>query len=105
VLPQASAIIEEHPSIGALIADRLARNVSLDTGPAPTIGRECGIAELVTDRRTDREIAATLFLGEKTIETHLRTTFMKLGASSRVQVARVPERERRRTGAAGEAAG
>ena len=58
--------------------------------------REREIAELVTDRRTNREIAAALFLSEKTIETHLRNIFMKLGASSRVQVARTLERERRR---------
>ena len=49
----------------------------------------------MTDRQTNREIAATLFLGEKTVETHMRNIFVKLGASSRVEVARVIERERR----------
>jgi DNA-binding NarL/FixJ family response regulator len=48
----------------------------------------------VTDRKTNREIAAALFLSEKTIESHLRNIFVKLGASSRVQVARAVERER-----------
>jgi len=57
--------------------------VNLWHGAAPTAGRA-------------GEIPATLFLGEKTIETHLRNIFMKLGASSRVQVARILERERRR---------
>jgi DNA-binding NarL/FixJ family response regulator len=69
---------------------------SQDGGIASLTRREREIAELVTDRRTNREIAATLFLSEKTIETHLRNVFMKLGASSRVQVARTIERERRR---------
>ncbi|MET0684100.1 MAG: LuxR C-terminal-related transcriptional regulator, partial [Solirubrobacteraceae bacterium] len=69
---------------------------SQDGGVGSLTRREREIAELVTDRRTNREIAATLFLSEKTIETHLRNIFMKLGASSRVQVARILERERRR---------
>ncbi len=58
-------------------------------------GREREIAGLVTDRRTNREIAATLFLSEKTVESHMRNIFVKLGASSRVEVARVIERDRR----------
>ena len=56
--------------------------------------REREVAELVTDRRTNKEIAAALFLSEKTVETHLRNIFRKLSASSRVQVARAVERDR-----------
>ena len=37
-------------------------------------------------------MAAELFLSEKTIESHLRNIFVKLGASSRVEVAREVER-------------
>ena len=50
---------------------------------------------LVTDRKTNREIAAELFLSDKTVESHLRNIFVKLGVSSRVEVARAVERERR----------
>jgi DNA-binding NarL/FixJ family response regulator len=43
---------------------------------------------------TNREIAAALFLSDKTIESHVRNIFMKLGVSSRVDVAKTVERER-----------
>ncbi len=65
-----------------------------DSGVAALTKREAEIAELVTDRRTNREIAAALFLSDKTIESHLRNIFVKLGVSSRVDVARAVERAR-----------
>jgi ATP/maltotriose-dependent transcriptional regulator MalT len=54
--------------------------------------RELEVARLVVDRRTNPEIAETLFLSPKTIETHIRNIFHKLGVSSRVELARVVER-------------
>jgi len=65
-----------------------------DTGLQALSPREREIAELVADRHTNKEIAGTLFLSEKTVETHLRNIFRKLSASSRVQVARIVERQR-----------
>jgi DNA-binding NarL/FixJ family response regulator len=62
-------------------------------GLASLSSREREIAELVTDRKTNKEIAAELYLSEKTIESHLRNIFVKLGVRSRVQVARIMERE------------
>ncbi len=57
-------------------------------------GRELEVAELVLDRRTNREIAEELFLSTKTVETHMRHIFEKLGVSSRVEVARALARSR-----------
>ena len=66
-----------------------------ETGVASLTKRELEIAELATDRKTNREIAAALFLSDKTVESHLRNIFHKLGVSSRVEVARAVERDRR----------
>ena len=67
-------------------------------GQADAIGvsalteREQQIARLVVDRRTNPQIAETLFLSPKTVETHMRNIFRKLDVSSRVDVARAVER-------------
>jgi DNA-binding NarL/FixJ family response regulator len=65
-----------------------------DSGIDALSRRELEIAGLVTDRLTNREIAAALYLSDKTIESHLRNIFHKLGVTSRVEVARAVERER-----------
>jgi DNA-binding NarL/FixJ family response regulator len=56
-------------------------------------GRELEVARLVVDRRTNAEIASELFLSIKTVERHMRNIFRKLDAGSRVEVARIVERE------------
>ena len=54
-------------------------------------GRELEVATLVRDRRTNKEIAGELFLSLKTVESHVRNIFIKLGVSSRVDIARALE--------------
>jgi DNA-binding CsgD family transcriptional regulator len=61
-------------------------------GTASLTRRELEIAELVRARKTNREIAAELFLGARTVETHLRHIFGKLGVSSRASMARALEK-------------
>jgi DNA-binding CsgD family transcriptional regulator len=54
--------------------------------------RELEIAWLVVDRKTNPEIAAELFLSQKTVETHLTNIFNKMGVAGRVALARTVER-------------
>ncbi|MFG1972810.1 AAA family ATPase [Nonomuraea fuscirosea] len=50
-------------------------------------GRELEIAMLVSDGRTNQQIARALDLSHKTVETYLARIFKKLGVCSRAQVA------------------
>jgi len=77
--------------LGHAIHRRSSRGKTDGSGLEALTGREREVAELVSDRRTNREIAAELFLSTKTVETHMRNIFNKLGVSSRVEVARMTE--------------
>jgi DNA-binding CsgD family transcriptional regulator len=55
--------------------------------------REGEVAELVAEGRSNREVAAALYLSEKTVEGNLRRIFAKLGISRRGQIAALLHRE------------
>ena len=46
------------------------------------------VAVLVAAGRTNREVAAQLFLGERTVAGHLTRIYTKLGVRSRTELAR-----------------
>jgi DNA-binding CsgD family transcriptional regulator len=77
--------------LGARVHRRTAPGTAGE-GLAALSGRELEVALRVVDRRTNPEIAADLFLSLKTVETHLRNIFRKLGVPSRVEVARIAEK-------------
>jgi DNA-binding CsgD family transcriptional regulator len=58
---------------------------------APDTGltrRQLEIARLVADDLTNKQIAARLFLSERTVETHVTNILNKLGLNSRTQISR-----------------
>jgi DNA-binding NarL/FixJ family response regulator/tetratricopeptide (TPR) repeat protein len=78
--------------LGHRIHRRTARGKSGSTGLEALTSRELQVARLVVDRKTNPQIAAELFLSQKTVETHLRNIFRKVDVSSRVELARTVER-------------
>ena len=56
------------------------------------------VAALVAEGRTNREVAAALFLGERTVASHLTRVYGKLGVRSRTELARRLRDEPRSTG-------
>ena len=77
---------------------RLGRRVPPRPGAVSAIelsSRELEIARLLADNRRNREIAAELYISEKTVESHLSHIYTKLGVSTRGAAARrVTELER-----------
>ena len=52
------------------------------------------VANLVAEGKTNREVAAALFLGERTVASHLTHIYAKLGVRSRTELARQHDRRR-----------
>ncbi len=80
------------PSVAAKV---LARFAQLPDAPrarpqplvVPLSERELDVLRLLADGRSNREIAATLFLAEGTVKNHVTNVLGKLGARDRTQAA------------------
>jgi DNA-binding CsgD family transcriptional regulator len=57
-------------------------------GPSSLTAREREVAELAARGRTAKEIAEELFIGTRTVETHLARIYPKLGVGSKRELAR-----------------
>jgi DNA-binding CsgD family transcriptional regulator len=85
---------QELRKLGRTVYRRSGRSAG-DGGLADLTERELELARLVVDRKTNPQIAAALFLSQKTVETHLRNIFRKVGVANRVELARAVEQAER----------
>lgn len=69
------------------IAARLVRQLRAPESPELLTERETEILRLLASGRANKEIAADLGIGEKTVKTHVSNVLAKLGVQSRTQAA------------------
>ena len=62
-------------------------------GPNSLTARELDVARLVAEGRPNKQVAAALFLSEKTVEHHLSRVYAKFGVRSRAELTAVFTRE------------
>jgi DNA-binding NarL/FixJ family response regulator len=83
------------PSVAAKVVARFARLPADEPDAAPRpqplvvplTGRELAVLKLLADGRSNREIAAALFLAEGTVKNHVTNVLAKLNARDRTQAA------------------
>jgi DNA-binding CsgD family transcriptional regulator len=74
--------------LGAALDVRVTRDLSQGSAlPAGLTAREAEVLQLVADGQTNKEIAASLFLSERTVARHLSNIFTKIGVTSRTAAA------------------
>ena len=96
--PHRDAAERELRKLGRVVHRRTRKGTSGSAALDELSERELEVARLVVDRKTNKEIAAELFVSMKTVEAHMRNLFRKLDVSSRVEVARAVERAERDQG-------
>ena len=68
-------------------AARLMREVSAPENPEALTERETDVLKLVARGMANKQIARNLYIGEKTVKTHVSNILLKLGVNSRTQAA------------------
>ena len=68
-------------------AVRLMREVSAPKDPQALTERETDVLKLIARGMANRQIARSLYIGEKTVKSHVSNILLKLGVNSRTQAA------------------
>ncbi|MGD9049281.1 MAG: response regulator transcription factor [Anaerolineae bacterium] len=79
----AAGQVQLSPSVAA----RLLREVPAPQNPEPLTERETEVLRQLAQGKSNKEIAATLVIAEKTVRTHVSNILGKLGVTSRTQAA------------------
>jgi DNA-binding CsgD family transcriptional regulator len=61
------------------------------SGPGALTSRELEVVRLAIEGLATREIGERLFIGRRTVETHLTNAYAKLGVRSRVELVRIAD--------------
>ena len=69
------------------VMDALAQGVQERATAAQLTARERDVLRLVAEGMTNQQIADTLFIGVKTVKTHIGSIFAKIGVQDRTQAA------------------
>ena len=76
--------------------NKTAGSIWVDAPPGRSVSltrREAEVLGLVVEGKSNKEIAAAIYLSPKTVEYHLANTFRKLDIHSRAELARIVARE------------
>jgi two-component system response regulator DevR len=84
------------------VLERLRAEPEVDEGMARLSDQERRVLELIAEGHTNRQIAARIFLAEKTVKNYVSSLLAKLGMERRTEAAayaaRLAERRRRSGG-------
>jgi DNA-binding NarL/FixJ family response regulator len=95
------------PVLTERVLSRLREGPQVDTRLASLTTQERRILELIADGQTNRQIAASMYLAEKTVKNYVSNVLAKLGMERRTQAATYAARldERTQQGLRGDATG
>jgi class 3 adenylate cyclase/DNA-binding CsgD family transcriptional regulator/tetratricopeptide (TPR) repeat protein len=87
---QCQAVVRRQEVLAALsgLGAKGRRKKTELVGPAALSKRELEVARLAAEGCSAREIAEQLYIGERTVETHLANAYTKLGVSSKLDLVR-----------------